>query len=133
EGGRERGMEREGDGQMMMMRKRKRAMTCRKSEDANERELEKRCGKAGCSAPPTLSSPAEVWAGCNGGPPGSHHRSPAPHRHTQAGTDTRTHRHTHIPRPGRTDTHKRARTDTQAGTPGRQAGRQAGGRPATQT
>ena len=24
---------------------------------------------------------------------------------------TRTHRHTHIPRPGRTDTHKRARTD----------------------
>ena len=25
---------------------------------------------------------------------------------------TRTHRHTHIPRPGRTDTHKRARTDT---------------------
>ena len=25
---------------------------------------------------------------------------------------TRTHRHTHIPRPGRTDTHKRARTDS---------------------
>ena len=35
---------------------------------------------------------------------------------------TRTHRHTHIPRPGRTDTHKRARTDTQAGTPHRQTG-----------
>ena len=28
---------------------------------------------------------------------------------------TRTHRHTHIPRPGRTDTHKRARTDRRAG------------------
>ena len=54
-----------------------------------------------------------------------HTHIPRPGRtdtHKRARTDTRTHRHTHIPRPGRTDTHKRARTDTQAGTPHRQTG-----------